>query len=404
MADSASKEAQRTGRSTESILAPIRARLAALGSDERVQRWRWVAFPFTLWAVTRVAILGFGKLSMTFVPGLVESAGLHREYLLGHPSIEGLCRWDCRYFQELANHGYLHEGYTNFFPLYPLLVRALHEVTGLHIDLCLILVPNLAALGGLLVLYRLVTFLEDESAAKWTLMLFISFPFAFFQAMAYPESLMVLFTALAVYLALRGRHIWAGVALGVGVLARHLSFFAGGSLLVAQVKQRPSVRRFLLSPALLGLVIPWLFLGAYCAYQYVRFGNALAFVKMRDNWGPVAWWGVTDWWRHGPPRNVVMGSYVVFALPFGRRGDRVPVPEEVVGAGRVLRPDAPGALPQRHLGDGALHSFLLGGVRAARGLALPAAAAPDAGGGVLRPAAGDDVLPGAAPVQHPLMR
>ena len=99
--------------------------------------------------------------------------------------------------QELANHGYVHEGYTNFFPLYPLLVRVLHEVTGLHIDLGLILVPNLAALGGLLVLYRLVAFIEDESAAKWTLMLFISFPFAFFQAMAYPESLMVLFTALA---------------------------------------------------------------------------------------------------------------------------------------------------------------------------------------------------------------
>jgi hypothetical protein len=53
---------------------------------------------------------------MTFVPGLPEPAGLHRGYLLRHTSIEGLCRWDCRFFQELANHGYLHEGYTNFFP------------------------------------------------------------------------------------------------------------------------------------------------------------------------------------------------------------------------------------------------------------------------------------------------
>jgi hypothetical protein len=316
MSGSASEEAQRIGRSIKSIFAPIRVRLAALSSDGRVQRWRWVAFPFTLWAVTRVAILGFGKLSMTFVPDLMEPAGLHREYLLRYTSIEGLCRWDCRFFQELANHGYLHEGYTNFFPLYPMLTRALHEVTGLHIDLCLILVPNLAALGGLLVLYRLVMFLEDELAAKWTLMLFISFPFAFFQAMGYPESLMVLFTALAVYLALRGRHIWAGVALGVGVLARHLAFFAGGSLLVAQLRQRPSVRRFLFSPALLGLVIPWLSLGAYCAYQYVRFGNALAFVEVRNDWGPMAWWGVTDWWRSGPQRDFVMGSYVVFALPF----------------------------------------------------------------------------------------
>ena len=71
---------------------------------------RWAAFPITLWAVTRVAILGFGSLSMAFVPGLVQSAGLDREYLLRHPSIEGLCRWDCRFFQDLANHGYVHEG------------------------------------------------------------------------------------------------------------------------------------------------------------------------------------------------------------------------------------------------------------------------------------------------------
>jgi hypothetical protein len=318
MSDSAVQEAQGAqgkGWPGQPVVARTRARLAAFRADERVQRWRWTAFPITLWAVTRVAILGFGQLSMTLVPGLWQSAGLDREYLLRHPPIEGLCRWDCRFFQDLANHGYVHEGYTNFFPLYPLLVRGLHEVTGLQVDLCLILVPNLAALGGLLVLYRLVMLIEDEPAARWVLLLFVSFPFAFFQAMAYPESLMVLFTALAVYLALRGRHLWAGVALGVGVLARHLSMFAGGSLLVAQLKQRPSVRRFLLSPALLGLCIPWLFLGAYCAYQYVRFGDALVFVKMRDNWGPMAWWGVTDWWQSGPQRSVVMGSYVVLALP-----------------------------------------------------------------------------------------
>src|SRR5215212_6387690 len=130
MLDSASKEARRRGRSIESIFARIRARRVAFGSDERVQRWRWVAFPITLWAVTRVAILGFGKLSMAFVPGLVESAGLDREYLLRYTSIEGLCRWDCRFFQDLASHGYVHVGYTNFFPLYPLLVRGLHEITG----------------------------------------------------------------------------------------------------------------------------------------------------------------------------------------------------------------------------------------------------------------------------------
>jgi hypothetical protein len=86
MLDSASKEAQRTGRSVVSILARMRPRLVGVYVS-RVQRWGWVAFPVTLWALTRVAILGFGRLSMTFVPDLLRSAGLEREYLLSYPAV-----------------------------------------------------------------------------------------------------------------------------------------------------------------------------------------------------------------------------------------------------------------------------------------------------------------------------
>jgi hypothetical protein len=62
--------------------------------------------------------------------------------------------------------------------------------------------------------------IEWEGAARWALTLFGVYPFAFFQAAGYPESLMIFFSALAILLAQREDHIWAGVALGLGVLAR----------------------------------------------------------------------------------------------------------------------------------------------------------------------------------------
>ena len=43
--------------------------------------------------------------------------------------------------------------------------------------------------------------------------LLVAWPFSFFQAAAYPESIMLASTAVAVYLALRRRHVPAGAAL-----------------------------------------------------------------------------------------------------------------------------------------------------------------------------------------------
>ncbi len=259
---------------------------------ERLARFRWVAFPVGLFVISRAALLLFSKISLSLIPSLYE--GEHaRSFLKRFPSIDGLCRWDCGFFEMIAARGYSEIGATNFFPLFPLLGRAVHEVTGAPMVVSLIIVANLAALASYVVLFWLFRQLESDEVARWALVVFVFYPFAFFQASAYPESLMVLFSALAIALAIRGRHLWAGVALGFGVLARHLTLLAGAGLVVAQVRQRGwNPRRLLLHPDVLGLVIPWLFLGAYCAYQYVRFGDPFGFWTVRKNWGEYAYWGV----------------------------------------------------------------------------------------------------------------
>jgi hypothetical protein len=290
---------------------PVRAHAA---------RWRWVVFPLVLFVVTRMALLVFAQVTLLIEPDLWD-ARASRDFLPDYPAPHGLCRWDCHFFfTEIARRGYFEPRATNFFPLYPLLARALHEVTGIPLLLALLTVANVAGLAALVVIYQLFTRLAGERAARSALLLFAAYPFAFFQAAGYPESLMSFFSALGILLALRGQHIWAGLALGFGVLARHLSLLADAALLVAQIRQRGlHPARLLLRPALIGLLVPWLFLGLYLLYLWMRFGDALAFSAARHEWGAMAWWGIWDLIRtrdcpgcavHVP----VMWTYVLFAL------------------------------------------------------------------------------------------
>lgn len=148
-----------------------------------------------LFVVTRIARLGFAQLAMTLVPNLAFEFG-SREFIKDYPFLDGLCRWDCWNFGMIAREGYTEAKRTNFFPLLPLLVRGIHDLTRLPINLVLILVPNLAALGAYLVIYRIFMRLADEDSARWGLTLLVAYPFAFFQAMGYPESLMIFASAL----------------------------------------------------------------------------------------------------------------------------------------------------------------------------------------------------------------
>jgi Gpi18-like mannosyltransferase len=277
---------------------------------------KWFMFPLMLYALSHFALFSFSKVGMTVNPDLKYETG-PREAIRPYPSIDGVCKWDCLWFAKIAREGYPDERTTNFFPLFPLLGRYVHKATGLEIHAALVLVANAASLGALLTVYRIFLTLEGEAAAKWGLSLFVAYPFAFFQATGYPESLMILCSAMAVGLALRGNHIAAGFALGIGTLARHLTLLAGASLLAAQLRQRgSSMRQFFFNPGILGLLVPWLFFGGYLYYQHARFGNPLAFYEARGQWGPLATWGIgtllntQEQNEHIP----IMYAYLPFAL------------------------------------------------------------------------------------------
>jgi hypothetical protein len=278
---------------------------------------RWVVFPLLVFAWSRAAVFSFSWMSMRLAPELRIEGGV-REVLLKHyPALDGLCRWDCGWYERVARLGYTTYLETNFWPLYPLLSRSLSEVTGIHLHFALIIVPQIASVGAYVLIYRIFLVQAGEAAARPALLMLAAYPFAFFHAAAYPEALMVFFSALALWLAMRGEHLSAGLALGFGVLARHATVFFGAGLLAAQVQQRGGdARRLVLNWSVLGLMLPFLLPAGYAAFQWQQFGDPLAFWTARQQgWGEPAWWSAWDVIRLGVPETRYYLYMLFGALP-----------------------------------------------------------------------------------------
>ena len=119
-------------------------------------------------------------------------------------------RWDSVHYSYLAIHGYTDWWRTVFFPLFPLLERYVALVVGDPFIAGLV-ISNVAGLGMLIVLYRLVEEDFDSERAYRTALYLSVFPTAFFFAAAYTESLFLLLALLSLYYMRQGSWWLAGV-------------------------------------------------------------------------------------------------------------------------------------------------------------------------------------------------
>ncbi|HUS16748.1 MAG TPA: hypothetical protein VM536_17265, partial [Chloroflexia bacterium] len=125
-------------------------------------------------------------------------------------------REDALWYEKIADRGYALDGTTAFFPLLPLLMRAVSPFTGGNIPLAGLLVAGVAAAVALALLYRLAEHDTDAATAGRTVAYLALFPTAFFLYAAFTESLF-LAVVLGAFWCARGRH-WGAVA-GLAALA-----------------------------------------------------------------------------------------------------------------------------------------------------------------------------------------
>ncbi|MEV0176926.1 hypothetical protein AB0I00_38170 [Streptomyces sp. NPDC050803] len=132
-------------------------------------------------------------------------------------------QWDADWYLGIADHGYAHELGTTpssnnmaFFPLYPVLVKALAAVTPgsrASTGLCLALVASVVAAWGV---FAVGDLLYGRRVGVLLTVLWAAFPVGLVQWMGYTESLFTACAAWSLYAVLTGRWLWAG---GGAVLA-----------------------------------------------------------------------------------------------------------------------------------------------------------------------------------------
>jgi hypothetical protein len=168
------------------------------------------------------------------------------------PLPRGLLSWDAFFYERIAIVGY---GGTpadgvRFFPGYPFLARAISPIVGGQADLALVIIANVAALIGAIVLARLA--LEHRSGetvdasadtpaalAARTGWIVAVIPAAIVFVWAYSEGLALIATAGTLLALHRRAFVWAGTFAAAACLVRPTGLLLLIPIIVEVIRQRP---------------------------------------------------------------------------------------------------------------------------------------------------------------------
>lgn len=218
----------------------------------------------------------------------LERTDFGHEQIVWRTLAGGWMQWDSLHYQAIATTGYTFTGLTwpniAFFPLYPLLIRAITPLTAGSTTLAALVISNLALLAALLVLYDLVARDFDRVTAYRSVLLLLLFPTSFYLAAGYTESLALALGIAAVWAMRRQRWWLAGAAGFLLALTRVPGVLIAPVLACAYLQHQRWTWRALLRPQILAVVLPPLGLASFMLYQWLAFGTPFAFLSAQGNW------------------------------------------------------------------------------------------------------------------------
>ncbi len=255
-----------------------------------ITRHPWIAI-LGLFMVSRGMLLAIGYLTVyTVEPDYFQT--------WDKSLVSLLCRWDCGWYLNLAESGYSanmspdQPGATTlaFFPVFPMLMQAVHRLTGVGLMAAGVIVSNVAFVGALVYVYRYAIVLGGSTRAALLAVAILCFaPQSFVFSAVYTESLFMVLLAAAMYHLRMGQFFLAGVLAAIlsavranGVFFLFFALFwllrTHGIGMLAKPWQRPELFvPIVLAP--LGLFCFW----AYC---YHLTGDAFAQASsVSHGWG-----------------------------------------------------------------------------------------------------------------------
>jgi hypothetical protein len=207
--------------------------------------------------------------------------------LLAHP-LALLGTWDGRWYERIANDGYLliPGRYSNpaFFPLLPLLERFAHSA-GIPFLVTGVVAANLGFLAGLILLYELGREFLPESDARRACTYAAIFPFGYVFSMAYPEGIALALVALTGLCALRGRWLLTATCAALAMMARPEGIFLALPVAAIAMQRWPTLTVPARSRAVAAVLAAPVALASFAAYLWWQLGDPLAWSKAEQAWG-----------------------------------------------------------------------------------------------------------------------
>ncbi|MDM8084704.1 hypothetical protein QUV83_08015 [Cellulomonas cellasea] len=258
--------------------------------------------------------------------------------LQGPSWLDGWFQYDAGWYHHIATAGYQYvpgqQSSIAFFPVYPMGVRALANVTG-DVQVAGSLLAVLAGGAAVLLFGRWAWARLPRPAALTAIAVLMLYPYAFFLYGAmYADSLFLL-CAVGAFLLLERRWYWAaglvgalatagrpvGVAVAVGLVVRTVELLAQDRAKASgDVDAGPRGWRELVRAVRdvrwrhAGVLLSGAGLAAWCAYLWIEFGNPLAFVEVESAPGWNQGVGPKTWFKVVYAGTLVKGPYDVAAL------------------------------------------------------------------------------------------
>lgn len=233
-----------------------------------------------------VSVWAFSLFVQPLVSGFSTTDANH-----GRWSWRFLSIWDARRYQEIARDGYQNAssfaGITNFYPLYPLLMRAIAVPFSVLIPFPLAVTISGVSLSAFAFLWSIVLLLRlfrertDEHTAVRAAIYMLVFPTAFFFLTVYTESLYLLLSIAMFSFIKRSRWILAGFVGGLASLTRPI----GVMLLIPFLISFLSGERRHRSAAVVSVA---LFLCLYALlpiFMWIKFNDPWRYMTGVSAWG-----------------------------------------------------------------------------------------------------------------------
>ncbi|MGW5849512.1 glycosyltransferase family 39 protein [Streptomyces sp. NPDC055254] len=202
-------------------------------------------------------------------------------------------RWDSLWYARIAAEGYGYEVllpngdvHSNlaFFPLLPWLERAVAAVTGLSYGSAGLVVSAVAGLAAAWGVFAVADLLYGRRAGVLAVAAWAALPVAVVQSMAYSESLFTALAAWALYGALRGRWITAGLLAAGAGLTRPVGAAVVAAVWVAVLLAARRGDRSWRTAA--GALLAPLGAGAYVLWVGAHTGDGLlGYLDVQAGWG-----------------------------------------------------------------------------------------------------------------------